>query len=242
MTEEVKSKAVEQEGVEEVAIAKATKKVSIKKRFIADGVFLAELNQLFTRTIGADGYTGLEVRVSSMTTEIRVKATQFKNLTGANSTKIRELQSLIQKRFNYGNQEDNKVEVVAKPFDNRGLSAHFQAEAIKQKLLSGFPVRVVAHSAMRFILSRGAKGVEITISGKLRGQRAKTQKYRGGYRVSTGQPKIDYIAKAIRHVLLRQGIIGVQVRIMLPHDPSGQYGPTKPLPDTVTVHPPKEEA
>ncbi len=237
MTEEVHQAAP----VEETAV-KPTKKISIKRKFIADGVFLAELNQLFTRTIGADGYTGLEVRVSAMTTEIRVKATQYKNLTGQNSSKVRELQSLIQKRFNYGNQEDNKVEVVAKPFDNRGLSAAYQAESIKQKLLSGYPVRVVAHSAMRFILARGAKGVEIAISGKLRGQRAKTQKYRGGYRVSTGQPRIDYIAVGIRHVQLRQGIIGVQVRIMLPHDPTGQYGPTRPLPDVVTVLPPKADA
>lgn len=227
---------------EEGAAVKVTKKVSLKRKFVADGVFLAELNQLFTRTIGADGYTGLEVRVSAVTTEIRVKATQYKNLTGQNSTKIRELQSLIQKRFNYGSQEDNKVDVVAKPFDNRGLSAPFQAEAIKQKLLSGFPVRVVAHSAMRFILSRGAKGVEISISGKLRGQRAKTQKYRGGYRVSTGQPRNEYIAMCVRHVMLRQGIIGVRVKIMLPCDPTGQYGPSKPLPDDVIIIPPKVEA
>ena len=240
MTEEAAqahAPAVEEETV--VAV-KPAKKISIKRKFIADGVFLAELNQLFTRTIGAEGYTGLEVRVSAMTTEIRVKATQYKNLTGANSTKIRELQSLIQKRFNYGNQEDNKVEVVAKPFDNRGLSAAFQAEAIKQKLLSGFPVRVVSHSAMRFILARGAKGVEISISGKLRGQRAKTQKYRGGYRVSTGQPKNEYIAMAVRHVNLRQGIIGVRVKIMLPHDPTGQYGPSRRLPDDVVIIPPKD--
>jgi small subunit ribosomal protein S3e len=229
--------------VEEPAVAtKPTKKISIKKKFVADGVFLAELNQLFSRTIAADGYTGLEVRVSSMTTEIRIKATQHKNLTGPNNSKLKELQAIIQKRFNYENQEDNKVEVVAKPFENRGLSAHYQAEQIKHKLMSGFPVRVVSHSAMRFIMARGAKGVEISISGKLRGQRAKTQKYRAGYRVSTGEPKNQYIAMAIRHTGLRQGIIGVKVKIMLPTDPTGQYGPTHPLPDCVTIIPPKPDA
>ena len=227
---------------EEPVAAKPAKKISIKKKFVADGVFLAELNQLFSRTIAADGYTGLEVRVSSMTTEIRVKATQHKNLIGPNNSKLKELQALIQKRFNYENQEDNKVEVVAKPFENRGLSAAYQAESIKHKLMSGFPVRVVAHSAMRFIMARGAKGVEIAISGKLRGQRAKTQKYKAGYRVSTGEPKNTYIGHAIRHVGLRQGIIGVQVKIMLPHDPTGQYGPTRPLPDDVVIIPPKADA
>jgi len=241
MAEQPAAAPVQNENDTGETVTKATKKISIKRKFIADGVFLAELNQLFSRTIAADGYTGLEVRVSAVTTEIRVKATNYKMLTGPKNTKIRELESLIQKRFNYGT-EDNKVSVVAKPFENRGMSAAYQAEAIKQKLLGGFPVRVVAHSAMRFIMSRGAKGVEISISGKLRGQRAKTQKYRGGYRVSTGQPKNDFIGMAIRHVLLRQGIIGVRVKIMLSQDPTGQYGPTKPLPDEVIIHPPKVEA
>ena len=233
---------VEESAEERVGVPKAAKKISIKKRFVADGVFLAELNQLFMRAIGTLGYTGLEVRVSSVTTEIRVRVTNHKDLMLQNKSKINELQSLIQKRFNYDKTE-NKVEVVAKPFENRGLSAAYQAESIRQKIIAGFPVRVVAHSALRFIMARNdAKGAEVSISGKLRGQRAKTQKYRAGYRVSTGQPSIDYISHAVRHCLLRQGVIGVQVKIMLPHDPTGQYGPKKPLPDEVVIHPPKVDA
>ena len=132
------------------------------------------------------------------------------------------------------------MELVAKPVQNRGLTSAGQAESLKHKLLMGFPVRVVAHSALRFIMRHGAKGAEVMISGKLRGQRAKSQKYKSGYLVSTGFPVLSYIDEAVRHVELRQGIIGIKVKIMLPHDPTGEIGPTAPLPDTVIVYPAKE--
>lgn len=58
--------------------------------------------------------------------------------------------------------------------------------------------------------------------------------------VSSGQPVKDYVDTAVRHVLLRQGVIGIKVKVMLEWDPTGKVGPKKPLPDTVTVHKPKE--
>ena len=53
--------------------------------------------------------------------------------------------------------------------------------------------------------------------------------------VSTGQPKIDMVDEAIRHVQLRQGILGIKVKIMLPPTPQRR------LPDMVTIIEPKEE-
>ena len=46
---------------------------------------------------------------------------------------------------------------------------------------------------------------------------------------------------AIRHVYLRQGVLGIKVKIMLPWDPSGKTGPKKPLPDHVSIVEPKDE-
>jgi len=42
-------------------------------------------------------------------------------------------------------------------------------------------------------------------------------------------------------VLLRQGVLGIKVKIMLPYDPKNKIGPKKPLPDNVSVVEPKEE-
>merc|ERR1719436_703528 len=50
-------------------------------------------------------------------------------------------------------------------------------------------------------------------------------KFKDGYLISTGEPKKHYIESACRHVLMRQGVLGIRVKIMLAHDPEGRMGP-----------------
>ncbi len=50
-----------------------------------------------------------------------------------------------------------------------------------------------------------AKGCEVVVSGKLRGQRAKSMKFTDGFMIHSGYPIEEYIDMAVRHVYLRQG-------------------------------------
>ena len=59
--------------------------------------------------------------------------------------------------------------------------------------------------------------------------------------IHSGQPAKDFIDDATRHVLLRQGVLGIKVKIMRGSDPEGKSGPSKSLPDSVTIIEPKEE-
>lgn len=59
--------------------------------------------------------------------------------------------------------------------------------------------------------------------------------------IHSGQPAHDFIDSATRHVLLRQGVLGIKVKIMRGSDPEGKAGPGKSLPDSVTIIEPKEE-
>ena len=212
------------------------KQMNKKKKFVADGVFHAELHSFLERAISAAGYAGFEVRVTPVKTEIRIKATKTQEVIGVEGRKIRELTSLIQKRFNY---KKDGVEVYVERIPFRCLCSAAQAESIKAKLLLGVPVRMAANSVTRAVMMEGAKGVEVVVSGKLRQQRAKSMKFKSGYMICTGQPKIDFVDVAIRHVFFKQGIMGVKVKIMLPHDPTGRKGVKTVLPDTVTIHDPK---
>lgn len=54
-------------------------------------------------------------------------------------------------------------------------------------------------------MESGAKGCEIIVSGKLRGQRAKSMKFLDGLMIHSGDPMNDFVDQAVRHVLLRQG-------------------------------------
>merc|ERR1719149_384409 len=146
----------------------ASQNVSKKRKFVADGVFFAELNELFTREVA-------------------------------------------------------------------------EAEALKFKLLGGLAVRRACYGVIRNVMESGAQGVEVIVSGKLRGQRAKAMIFNDGYMIKAGNPCRDYIDKATRHVLLRQGCVGIKIEIMLPHDPQGKAGPKKPMPDFVEVFEPKDD-
>merc|ERR1739847_238790 len=161
--------------------------VSKKRKFVADGVFKAELNEFLTRELAEDGYSGVEVPVAPTKTEIIIMATRTQNVLGEKGRRIRELTQVVQKRFNF---PENSVELYAE---------------------------------------------------KLRGQRAKSMKFVDGLMIHSGDPCNDYVDTACRHVLLRQGVLGIKVKIMLPWDPTGKMGPKRPLPDHVSIVEPKNE-
>ncbi|CAB4427367.1 unnamed protein product [Rhizophagus irregularis] len=181
--------------------------ISKKRKFVADGVFFAELNEFFTRELAEEGYSGVEVRVTPARTEIIIRATHTQEV-------------LVQ---------------------NRGLCAIAQCESLRYKLLAGLAVRRACYGVLRFIMESGAKGCEVVVSGKLRAARAKSMKFVDGFMIHSGQPIRDYVDTAIRHVMLRQGVLGIKVKIMKDQDPSGRAGPKNPLPDMVHISDAKEE-
>jgi len=52
-----------------MATAGATN-ISKRRKFVADGVFYAELNEFFQRELAEEGYSGVEVRVTPTVTDI----------------------------------------------------------------------------------------------------------------------------------------------------------------------------
>ena len=49
---------------------KMASQISKKRKFVADGVFRAELNDFFTRELSEEGYSGCDVRVTHARTEV----------------------------------------------------------------------------------------------------------------------------------------------------------------------------
>jgi len=213
---------------------------STKRKFVADGVFRAEVNELLENSLSDFGFSGIEINITKSATEVRVLVSKFNDLmdpSKQSGIKIKELKGLIEQRYGFDRTPDHKFVLLAKRTIHGGLNAQEQAEYLKKRLLLGIPVRTAAINVIRQMLSRGAKGCEVIVSGKLRQQRAKTMKFRDGYMVHSGQPRISYMDTAVRHIGLRQGIMGVKVRIMLPYNPavlSGKgFGIGKPLPDII---------
>ncbi|KAK6028716.1 ribosomal protein S3 [Ostertagia ostertagi] len=198
--------------------------ITKKKKAVLDGVFKAELNNFLMKELAEDGYSGVEVRRTPARAEVIIMATRTQSVLGERGRRIKELTSVVQKRFGF---EEGSVELYAEKVSNRGLCAVAQCESLRYKLVGGLAVR------------RACYGV--IVSGKLRGQRAKAMKFVDGLMIHSGHPVNDYIQQAVRHVQLRQGVIGIKVKIMLPHDPRGQMGPKNALPDQVQILEPQPE-
>ena len=202
-----------------------------KRKHIADGVFKAELHGLFSRVLDDSGYSGFELTNSLPKPEIILKVTNNATLFAENARKIRELESVIQKRFGY---KQDGIHIKVQKLRQKGLCAGAMAESIKLKLLAQIPVRIAVSAVIKMAVDRDkAKGCEVIISGKLSQQRAKSMKFRKGYKISAGQAKDEYLETAIRHVMLKQGVMGVKVIIMKAYNPESSQCAKNPLPDFV---------
>ena len=100
--------------------------ISKKRKFVADGVFSAELNEFFTRELAAEGYSGCLVRVNHVRTEIIIRATHTQEVLGDKGRRLRELTSLVRQRFRF---PEGSLELYAEKVANRGLHAVAQCES-----------------------------------------------------------------------------------------------------------------
>lgn len=211
--------------------------LSKKRKFVRDGVFYAELSEFLKRELAEDGFAGVETRVTPARTEIVIRATKTKEVLGEKGRRIRELTACIQQRFKYA---EGGVALYVERVNARGLSAMAQAESLRFKLLGNLQVRRACTGIIRFVMESGAKGCEVRVGGKIKGQRAKSMVFRDGYMIKSGTAHKQFVDQATRHCHLRAGTIGVQVKIMLPQDPEGLRGPSDNLPDVITILAPKE--
>jgi len=210
--------------------------ISKKRKLVKDGVFYAEINEFLRRYLAEDGYAGVEIKPKPESTQVVIKCTKTADVV----KKIPEIQKLLQLRFGLPVEG---IRVFAERVQPRGLSARAQAQSICYKLKNGVAVRRACYGVLKYIMDNGqAKGVQIIISGKLRGARAKAMKFKEGFMISSGNATNEYIVEAVEHVLLRSGTIGVRVKIMLPretHPDRVSFLPRNDLPDVVNVRDPK---
>ncbi len=159
------------------------KKISTRRKFVADGVFRAEVNELLMTALADFGFSGIEVNFTQTTTEVRVLVSKYKELLDQHSVhgiKINELKGLIEQRFGFANRKNHKFVLAAKRTNHMGVNGQEQCEYLKKRLLAGVPVRSAAMNVIRNVIRKGAKGCEVIISGKLRQQRAKSMKFKDG--------------------------------------------------------------
>ncbi len=135
-------------------------------------------------------------------------------VVGSKGANIRSLTKDLRKKFKLDNPQIEIVEVK-----NVFLDANVVANRIASSLerFGSARFKGVGHKSMENVLKAGALGVEILMSGKIPGARAKRWRFYQGYLKKCGDISMNGVKTAYASALLKTGIIGIQVRIMPPN-------------------------
>jgi len=86
---------------------------------------------------------------------------------------------------------------------------------IAQLIERGTAFRRAALWTINTVMNAGALGVEVSIAGKLRSERAHFEKHSAGIIPKSGDVASRVVDIGITHVLTKMGLMGVQLRIAL---------------------------
>jgi len=185
--------------------------LSAVKHFIDESVKKAEIDEFLRNEFEKAGYGGVSIAKTPVGTHIVVYAMRPGLVIGRGGETIRELAKVLEEKFQLSNPQISVAEIEIPE-----LNAYVVASRITSALKRGVHYRRAGFWALNQVMEAGALGAEIIISGKLRTDRARYEKFRAGYMPKSGGPAMKYVKKAGLHVQLKPGISGVKVWIMPP--------------------------
>ena len=185
--------------------------MSIVKRFITESIKKTEIDEFLQKKLERAGYGGVDISKTPLGTHVVIYAMRPGIVIGRGGETIKDLAITLEENFNISNPQISVSEIEVPEFN-----AYVVASRIASALQRGVHFRRAGFWALNQIMEAGALGAEIVISGKLRTERARFEKFRAGYFPRCGDAALKYMKKAEAHVQLKPGIIGVRVKIMPP--------------------------
>jgi len=185
--------------------------MSVVRHFVTEAVKKTEIDEFLRNEFERAGYGGVDITKTPLGTHIVVYAMRPGLIIGRGGETIKELATLLEQRFQLPNPQISVAEIEVPE-----LNAYVIAARVTSALKRGVHFRRAGFWALQQVMEAGALGAEIIISGKLRTERARYEKFRAGYIPKSGEPALKYLHKAELHVQLKPGIYGVKVRITPP--------------------------
>jgi small subunit ribosomal protein S3 len=183
----------------------------IEKDFVTEGLRRTKIDEYLEKELERAGYGGMEIQVTPLGTMVIVYAERPGMVIGRGGKTVRAITQSLKNKFDLDNPQ-----VEVKEVDVPELNARIMASKIANMLQRGMHFRRVAYSTIRRIMGAGAQGVEVTISGKIRGSRSAVAKFTEGYIKKCGEPATRFVEEGFATAPLKPGVLGIVVRIMPP--------------------------
>ena len=169
-----------------------------------------ELNEYLSSSLSEAGYGGAEVQKTPIGTKITLFVIRPGLVIGRKGSGIRELTTKLEQQFNLENAQISVTEVT-KP----ELNPHIMANRIAQLIQRGTAFRRASLWTINTIMGAGAMGVEVTVSGKLRGERAHFEKHSAGTIPKSGKIAEEVVRSSTNSILTKMGLVGIKLKISL---------------------------
>lgn len=182
----------------------------IERKFVQQAMMNLEVNEFLKEELKKAQISHVDIHRTPLNTHVIVYCAKPGFIIGRGGRKIDQLTEKLEKEFNLF-----KPYIDVRLVENPWLDAATVARRIGEELERGKKYRPVVHRFLRKIMEAGAYGAEIRISGKLGGERARSEVFRIGYLKKCGEPVNENIDKAKDYVVLKPGKIGIKVAIMV---------------------------
>ena len=178
------------------------------KNVIKDNYNMMQLRDYLRTKIKDAGFSNVEVSKTPTGTRVILHVTRPGIVIGRKGTGIKELTEKLETEYGLKNPQI-AVEEISKP----ELSPEVMCNRMASHLERGTAFRRATMWTIQQIMEGGAMGTEITISGKLRGDRSAFEKHSQGILPRAGHHADMIVSEDIAHVETPMGLIGVRIRI-----------------------------
>ena len=182
--------------------------MSSVKNVIKDNYNAMLINDFLRQKIKDAGFSNVEISKTPTGTRVVLHVTRPGIVIGRKGTGIKDLTEILEKQFGLKNPQI-AVEEILKP----ELSPNVMCNRMASHLERGTAFRRATMWTMQQIMDNGAMGTQITISGKLRGDRSAFEKHSAGILPRAGHHADVVVSEDIVHVETAMGLIGIRIRI-----------------------------
>ena len=182
--------------------------MSSVKNVIKDNYNAMLINDFLREKIKDAGFSNVEISKTPTGTRVVLHVTRPGIVIGRKGTGIKDLTEILEKKFGLKNPQI-AVEEILKP----ELSPNVMCNRMASHLERGTAFRRATMWTMQQIMDNGAMGTQITISGKLRGDRSAFEKHSAGILPRAGHHADVVVSEDIVHVETAMRLIGIRIRI-----------------------------
>jgi small subunit ribosomal protein S3 len=206
--------------------------MSVVNHFIEDSIKKIEIEEFLQNEFERAGYGGVSITKTPLGTHLVIYTMRPGLVIGRGGETIRALAQILEEQFQLPSPQISVAEIEVPE-----LNAHVVASRIASALKRGIHYRRAGFWAITNAMEAGALGIEVIISGKLRTDRARYEKFIEGYLPKSGEPPRKYMRTAELDVHLKPGTLGVRVSLLPPDAVFPDKLEVYDIPDKATPQP-----